>query len=132
MQLSNFLRTVLKLDAASCLAMAAAVLPFAASLEAPLGIDAAILNGAAASLIPIGMFILWLGTRRSAPTALVLLVIVGNVGWTIASLAMASFLPQITPAGHVLVIGQGLAVLLLAYLEWRGLRSSQLINASGA
>ena len=130
MQFSNFLRTVLKLDAASCLAMAAAVLPFAAILEAPLGIEPAILNAAAAPLIPIGLFILWLGTRRSAPAALVLLVIAGNVGWSVASIAAASSLPQITRAGQILVIGQGLAVLMFAFLEWRGLRSAQLIQAS--
>src|SRR5687767_2382030 len=52
MILSNFLRTVLKLDAASCLGMAALVLPTAAALEAPLGVDAAILTAAAASLVP--------------------------------------------------------------------------------
>ena len=132
MQLSNFLRTVLKLDAASCLGMAAAVLPFAASLQAPLGIDARILQGAAASLVPIGLFILWLGSRREAPAALVLLVIAGNVGWTAASLVAAASLPQITPAGQMLTVGQGLAVLLLAFLEWRGMRSSQSAQSSRA
>lgn len=130
MQLSNFLRTVLKLDSASCLAMAAAVLPFAAILEAPIGIEPAILNAAAVSLIPIGLFILWLGTRQRAPAVLVLLVIAGNLGWTVASLAAASSLPQITSAGQILVIGQALAVLMFAFLEWRGLRSAQLIRAS--
>ena len=125
MQLSNFLRTVLKLDAASCLGMAAAVLPFAASLQAPLGIDARILQGAAASLVPIGLFILWLGSRREAPAALVVLVIVGNLGWTAASLAAAGGLTGITPLGQTAVAGQAIAVLALALAEWAGLRSSQ-------
>jgi hypothetical protein len=125
MQLSNFLRTVLKLDAASCLGMAAMVLPFAAGLQAPLGIDARILQGAAASLIPIGLFILWLGSRREAPAALVMLVIVGNLGWTTASLGVAASLAGITPIGQAAMTVQGLAVLALALAEWAGLRSSQ-------
>lgn len=125
MQMSNYLSTVLKLDAASCLAMGMAVLPFAASLEAPLGIDAAILQGAAISLIPIGLFILWLGTRDEAPAALVWLVIVGNLGWAAASFAAASGLPGITPLGQAAVAGQAVAVLALTLAEWAGLRSIQ-------
>ena len=132
MQLSTYLRTVLKIDSASCLAMAAILIPAAAMLEGPTGIAAAMLRASGIALIPLGAFILWLGTRREAPAGLVWLVIVGNIGWTAASLAAASSLPQITPAGYFLVIGQGLAVLLLAYLEWRGLRSSQLIQGAGA
>jgi hypothetical protein len=129
MMLSTFLRTVLKLDAASCLGMAAIVLPGAAILAAPLGIDASLLRGAALSLVPIGLFILWLGTRRQAPAAALYLVIAGNVGWASASLVTAFELPAITPLGTLAVAGQGLAVLALAALEWRGVRQSRMIAA---
>ncbi len=121
---SNFLRAVLKLDAASCLGMAALVLPFAGSLAPVLGLDAAALSAAAASLIPIGLFILWAGTRREAPAAIVYLIILGNLGWTAASLATAFGLPGITGLGTMLIAGQGVAVLVLALLEWRGVRQS--------
>ncbi|HEU0284212.1 MAG TPA: hypothetical protein VFR52_03605 [Sphingomicrobium sp.] len=124
MQLSNFLRTVLKLDAASCLAMAAIVIPMAGMLQEPLGIEAAALGAAAASLIPIGLFVLWLGTRREAPAALVAIVILGNIGWAVASFAAAGSLPAITFLGQAVVAGQGLAVLALAIAEWAGLKSS--------
>jgi hypothetical protein len=129
MMLSTFLRTVLKLDAASCLGMAAIVLPGAAFLSAPLGIDANMLRGAALSLIPIGLFILWLGTRREALAAFVYLVILGNVGWAAASLLTAFELPGITPLGTLAVAGQGLAVLGLTALEWRGVRQSRTTAA---
>jgi hypothetical protein len=124
MQLTKFLRTILKLDAASCLGMAALVIPTATALELPFGIDAGLLTASAASLIPIGLFILWLGTRREAPAAFVWLVIIGNLGWTVASLAAAGSLPGITPLGQLAVAGQGLAVLALALAEWAGLRQS--------
>ena len=124
MQLSTFLRTVLKLDAASCLGMAALVIPAAGALAAPLGIDAPALTGAAISLIPIGLFILWLGMRREAPAALVQLVILGNIGWAAVSLAVAFGLPGITGLGTLLVAGQGLFVAAMAALEWRGLKQS--------
>jgi hypothetical protein len=81
------------------------------------------------SLIPIGLFILWLGTRREALAAFVYLVILGNVGWAAASLAAAFELPAITPLGTLAVAGQGLVVLALAALEWRGVRQSRLVAA---
>jgi len=124
MQLSNFLRTVLKLDAASCLGMVALVIPTAAALEAPFGVASGVLAASAASLIPIGLFILWLGMRREAPALLVWLVIAGNIGWTAASLAAAESMAGITALGQAAVAVQGLAVLVLALAEWAGLRQS--------
>jgi hypothetical protein len=132
MELSKFLRTVLKLDAASCLGMAALVIPASAALQEPLGIEAGVLAAAAASLIPIGLFILWLGTRREVPALLVGLVIAGNLGWTAASLAAAGSLPGITMLGQAAVAGQGLVVLALALAEWAGLRSSLRVGPQQA
>jgi hypothetical protein len=129
MTLSSFLRAVLKLDAASCLGMAAIILAGSASMSGPLGVESPILQGAALSLIPIGLFILWLGIRREAPAVLVYLVIVGNAGWAAASLAAAFELPGITPLGTLLVAGQGLAVFGLAMLEWIGVRQSSQSTA---
>jgi hypothetical protein len=130
MTLSTFLRTILKLDAASCLGMAAIVLAATGALSGPLGIDPTMLRGAALSLIPVGLFILWLGTRRQAPAALVYLVIVGNVGWAAGSLLAAAELPGITALGAALVAGQGLAVLALAVMEWWGVRQSIRLAAA--
>ena len=124
MKLSTFLSTVLKLDAASCLAMAAAVIPLSGMLSEPLGIEAAELSASAAALIPVGLFVLWLGTRREAPAALVALVIAGNIAWAVASFLAAGSAPAITVLGQAAVAGQGLAILLLAVAEWAGLRSS--------
>lgn len=125
MQLSNFLRTVLKIDGASCLAMAAIVLPMAGMLSQAFGIQASALSAAAASLIPIGLFVFWLGTRAEAPPALVAMVIAGNVGWAAASFAAAGSVPAITLLGQTVVAAQGIAVLALAIAEWVGLRSSR-------
>lgn len=129
MQLSNFLRAVLKLDSATCLGMAALVLPAATALQAPLGIDAGLLRSAAASLIPIGLFMLWIGTRRETAAGFVWLIILGNVAWTAGSLLAAAQLPAITGLGQMLVAGQGLGVLALAIAEWAGLRQSRPVVA---
>ena len=126
MTFSPFLRTILKLDAASCLMMGAVLVPGAAALAGPLGMPAELLRGAGLMLLPLGLFIGWLGTRQAGPAALVWLVIVGNIGWAAASVLAAETLPSITPLGAVATIGQGMAVLLLAVLEWRGLKGSMV------
>lgn len=129
MQLSRFLRTVLKLDAASCLVMAAALVPGAELLEPDLGIPATLLASAGASLIPIGLFILWLGTREAAPPVLVYLVIAGNLAWTVASLASLALL-SVTTLGLATLVGQALAVAAFAMLELRATRESRWASAA--
>src|SRR5688500_4073736 len=110
MQLSSFLRTILKLDGASCLVMAAALVPSAALLEPLSGIPAAVLSGAGLSLIPAGLFILGVGLRKRASAKLVQLIVFGNLGWTAASFALLSALENINPIGVVTLVGQALAV----------------------
>lgn len=123
MQLSNILRTVLRIDATSCLAMAALVIPTVGMIEGPLGIDRAVLTAAGISLLPIGLFILWLGSRREAWPGLVYLVVVGNIGWALSSFALTLSTPGITAIGTLAVVGQGAFVLLLALIEWRLVRA---------
>jgi hypothetical protein len=130
MQLSSFLRTILKLDAASCLLMAAALVPGAALLESLLGIPSAVLSGAGLSLIPVALFILWLGLRERASAMLVLLVVFGNIGWTAASFALLAVLEAINPIGVIALVSQALAVAGFALLEWRGLRASMCASAA--
>ena len=129
MTYSNFLRTVLKLDCASCLAMAALLVPGAAALSGPLGVAEELLRFAGLVLIPLGLFIGWLGLRGEGPAGFVGLVVIGNIGWTAASFALAATLPAITAIGVAFVSVQALAVLGLALLEWRGLRQSRAAMA---
>jgi hypothetical protein len=72
----------------------------------------------------VGLFILWLGTREQASLALVRLVVFGNVGWTLASLASLALLPALTVTGLAAMLAQALAVLVFAALEWRGASES--------
>ena len=130
MQFSSFLRTVLKLDAASCLAMAAALVPGAALLQDVLGLPAALLTGAGLALVPTGLLMLWLGTRERGSAALVQLVVAGNVGWSVASFAVLALVRDVTPLGAVVLAGQALAVILFAVLEWRGLQQSTARSAT--
>ena len=68
----------------------------------------------------------WLGTRPTMPKALVLIVIVGNAAWTLASIALL-FSGAVTPnlLGEVSVAAQAIAVGALAELQYIGLRRSR-------
>ncbi len=125
MKLSTLLKRVLILDAASCLGMGAALALGAGALSPLFGIDAAVVRGAGLALLPVGAFILWLGTRSEAPAALVYAVILGNAAWVVESLLLASSTSGITPLGIAFVSVQAAAVAGLSLLEWLGLRQSR-------
>jgi hypothetical protein len=124
MRLTPFLRTVLKLDAASCLLMSAALLAGSGWLSPLFGMPGVLLTESGIVLALVGSFILWLGTREQASLALVRLVVFGNVGWTLASLASLALLPALTVTGLAATLVQALAVLVFAALEWRGASES--------
>ena len=127
MQTTPFLKRVLLLDAASCLGMAALLLPGATVLAPLLGLDRSLLVGAGAALAPLGLFILWLATRRTLYVWLVLLVVVGNLLWTVESLLLLTVATGVTAVGIAFVSGQAATVALLAALETVGLRRAHAV-----
>ncbi|BAT59383.1 hypothetical protein GJW-30_1_01915 [Variibacter gotjawalensis] len=118
---ATFLRNTLIVDAATCLA-AGALMAFGASFVAGLtAIPATLLFYAGLSLFPIAAFMLWAGTREVPPAAAVWLIIIGNVGWVIGSVA-AMLLVGPNVLGHLFIAAQAAAVAVLAWLEYEGLR----------
>jgi hypothetical protein len=67
----------------------------------------------------------WLASRSSVPKALVILVVVGNAAWTVASIALllsGAVSPNI--AGGLMVVAQAIATGVFAELQYVGLRRS--------
>lgn len=131
MQMTPFLRRVLLIDAASCLGLAALLLPGAAALAPLLGLDRSLLIGAGAMLAPLGLLILWIATRRNLYLWLVYLVIAGNLLWTIESLLLLRIAAGATALGITLVAGQAAIVATLALLEWLGVRRARDMATQG-
>ena len=129
MILSTFLKRVLTLDAASCLAMGLLLTLGAGALAPMFGIDRQIVGGAGLALIPIGLFILWLGTRQAAAPAFVYLVIAGNIAWSVESVVLIANADKITPLGIAFVGVQAAAVAGLSLLEWIGVRRTRAATA---
>lgn len=129
MILSTFLKRVLTLDAASCLAMGLLLTLGAGALAPMFGIERQIVGGAGLALIPIGLFILWLGTRQAAAPAFVYLVIAGNIAWSVESVVLIANADKITPLGIAFVGVQAAAVAGLSLLEWIGVRRTRAATA---
>jgi len=129
MILSTFLKRVLIVDAASCLSIGLPLTLGAGALAPLFGIDRQIVGGAGVALLPIGLFILWLGTRQAAAPALIYMVIAGNIAWTVESFVLIANANGITPLGMAFVGVQAAAVAGLSVLEWIGVRRDRVVAA---
>ena len=116
-----FLRRVLMVDAATCVAMGLLLTLFATPLSTLLGLPPVLLAYAGASLFPTGGFMAWLALRRDASRWGAWVVILGNAGW-VAGSVLVLLLASPTAIGYAFVIAQAVVVVLLAELEYTGLR----------
>lgn len=129
--LSPFLRRVLAVDAASCLAAGLLCAAGAGLLAGPLGLPRGLLLAAGLAQLLCAAVIGWLASRREAPRGLVLFVIAGNAAWVLGSLVLLVS-PFVSPTtlGGVYVVAQATAVAVLAELEWIGLRRAEATAAA--
>ena len=119
----KFLRTVLLIDAVTCVATGLVM-----TLDAPLlagltQLPPELLRSAGLSLFPVAAFIAFVATRAELPRTGVWLVILGNAAWVAASLWVI-FGGAVSPNtfGYAFVAFQAFAVAVLAELEFAGVR----------
>ena len=118
---SDFLRKVLFADAATCtvcgLFMVVSARPFGQLTEIP----PEILLYAGLALLPIAGFIALVAARAARSVAAIGVVIVGNLGWSAASVWLStSGVIAPTPLGQLFLGAQAASVLALTALELRG------------
>jgi len=124
-QPSLFLRRAILADAIFS-GVSAAALTFGAGLLAPwLNLPEALLRETGLFLIAYAALVGWLGTRHTMSKALVLIVVIGNAAWTLASIALL-FSGWVSPnlLGGIAVAAQAIAVGAFAELQYIGLRKS--------
>jgi hypothetical protein len=119
------LAAVLLFDAATCAGMGVLLLVATQGLATLLGLPAALLSWAGVLLLPCAVLMFITGRQRPPAAALVMLIVLGNLAWVAASAYVALGVSGITTLGQVFVWAQALVVLVLAWLEWRGLASRQ-------
>jgi hypothetical protein len=122
-----FLRRVLLADAAISGATGVAMIVGANALEARLGVPAWLLRSAGIAFLPFAAMVWLAATRASLPRGAVLAVIVLNVLWAVECvLLLATGWLDPTPFGVAFIVAQAITVVVLAELEWVGLRRAVL------
>ena len=112
------LRPILMLDAAACIVMGLGFVALAGPIGALTDLPVGFTRIAGLLLLPVAAFILLVATRREIPAAGVAVVVIGNVGWVLASLAVAlGGLVEANAAGTALIVVQAAAVAAIAALE---------------
>ena len=110
------LKLILTIDALTCAVMAALLLLAGGVLSGLLGIAPAVLTVAGVLLIPVAVLMALTAARSPQPAALVKLIVLGNVCWVIASVALVLMTPM-NALGTAFVLAQAVVVALFAYLE---------------
>jgi hypothetical protein len=122
---STFLRWVLFIDAATCVATGLLAMIGSSTLDQLLGLPTELLRYAGLSLLPFAAFVVYLATRETFSKSMVWAVILLNALWTADSLLLLlTGWVNPTELGYVFVVAQALGVAMLAGLEYVGWRKS--------
>jgi hypothetical protein len=117
------LRKVLLLDAFTCAAAGLLMLLGGQALSEPLGLAPLFLQGAGLSLLPFAAYLAYVAKRPELPRAHLWIIVACNAAWVFDSvLVLATGWVEPTALGYAFVIVQAALVLVLAELEWVGLR----------
>lgn len=122
---SLFLRRAILGDAIFSGASAVLLTLGAGELAPWLNLPEALLRETGLFLIAYAALVGWLGTRQAMPKPLVVIVIVGNAAWTLASIALlfsGTVMPNLL--GEAFVVLQAVIVGALAELQYIGMRRS--------
>jgi hypothetical protein len=124
-QPSQLLRRALLADAIFSGVSAVGLTLGAGAFAALLNLPEALLRESGLFLIAYTALVGWLGTRASVPKALVVLVVIGNAAWTLASIALL-FSGVVSPnlLGELVVVAQAIATGVFAELQFIGMRRS--------
>lgn len=122
----RFLSNVMWADAASCAATGALQVAFTDVLASLTGLPAWLLMGTGVFLLAYAAAAAFMASRATPPRTLIGLVIVGNFAWAVACVALlVSGVFAVTALGTAWVLAQALCVVVLAELQWTGLRRSR-------
>ncbi len=128
---SSLLKFALLTDAAVSGAMGVLQLSAAAALAALLELPQALLLATGEFLVVYALLLVGMATRARLWSALVMFIVLGNLMWALACMALpgtGTLAPNALGIGFLLL--QAVAVVVFAVLEWRGLQSSAPAGAA--
>ena len=122
----RFLHRVMWADAASCAATGALQVALTDTLARLTGLPAPLLMATGVFLLAYAAAAAWMASRSTPPRALIGLVAAGNFGWAVGCVALLmSGIFAVSALGIAWVMAQALCVMVLAELQWTGLRRTR-------
>ena len=122
----RFLSRVMAADAVSCAATGALQLIFGTALARWTGLPAPLLLATGAFLLAYAGAAAWMASRALPPRRLIGLVVAGNFAWAVACIGLLAVAgSSIAAPGWAWVLAQAIVVVVLAELQWMGLRHSR-------
>lgn len=118
----SLLRRTLLADAMTCAVMGIILAGALGPVATMTGLPQALTLWVGIALLPIAGYNAFIGSRAETPIWAVWLLILGNAGWVIASVALLLVLDSLTPIGIAFVAVQAVGVLILTELEIIGVR----------
>ena len=123
----RILRNVLIADALSCLATGALQLMMPGPLSQWLNLPSMLLIATGLFLVGYALFVGLVATRDPLPRAMVWMFVAGNLGWAAGCLLLlASGVIAPTSWGTAWILAQVATVVVLAELQWTGLRRTRI------
>lgn len=127
----RFLRNVLLADAASCLATGALQVAFTRPLAELTNLPAPLLLATGWFLLAYAAVAAFVATRAPIPRGFVWLFVAGNFAWAAGCAAMLIARPVVPSLlGHVWIAAQAVTVVVLAELQWMGLRRPRRLGVA--
>lgn len=128
-----FLRRVLRVDAVLSGLTALALVADAEPLAAWTGLPAGLLQATGLALVPWTAALAWMGGRESLPVAALGTVIALNFVWVLDTALVAfGVLGAAQTAGVAVAAVQAVGTLVLAELEWWGLKRAPRVGGVAA
>ena len=122
----RFLPNVMWADAASCAATGALQVAFTDALARLTGLPSSLLMGTGVFLLAYAAMAAFVASRSTPPRGLICLVVAGNFGWAAACIALlVSGVFAVSALGMAWVLAQAACVVVLAELQWTGLRRTR-------
>ncbi len=117
------LRRVLAFDALSGAGTGALQLGLTGLLSTWLGLPEALLQGSGLAIFGFVALAGWLALQTEPPRAALAIIVVCNFAWVLGCVALAfGGAPGVTGLGVAYLLFQAVVVLILAELQWLGLR----------